>query len=302
MFFDTSDITQQKISMEHYREWASEIASSYLNAGAIPTNTLQKIAQSEDLLPHQIKLLAAEANKAIHTEKYASAKDKYFAAEFPLADANEVINSLQAGQEKVANIFIDPINPLSEGPSPFEMFGIAEPVLDKTASVRQGLKIMEEKASMLNQKLSDAIIVKEAQLRFSEKRFIKMAREHLLPMDSSIERMKALGGLDHFVKVAKLAPGKKMLAKLAYVLQGEGKLEPRHGRIAYEYFSKEADQKAPQELISENLTCQVINGEHPLYITLKTIADNEADLLRYNRESNIVDDKVRILKQKIRAL
>jgi hypothetical protein len=127
-----------------------------------------------------------------------------------------------------------------------------------------------------------------------------MAREMVLESD---DRMKTLGYLYHFVKEAGFNKiGKNLLAKTTYVLRKEGKLDPVKARTVFDFFSKEADLKVPEDLISENLNITVVNGNHPLYITLKTIADNEAELARWDRESKIVDDKVRILKQKIRAL
>ena len=300
MFFNASDMESPRVSMEHYREWAGEIASSYLNANCLPSDTLSKIAQSEELEPFQIEILAAEANKTIHTMKYASAEDKYFAADFPLADAKKVICSLQTGTVKTAGVFTEPKLGLSEGPDAYEMFGVKPEVMDKTASVKHQLKNASGKAELLKSKIDDEIIYKTAAIEQATKEFVKTAKAMVLESD---DRMKTLGHLYHFTKCAGFEKtGKKLLAKTAHVLRYEGKLEPTKARIAFDFFSKEADLKAPEDLISENLNATVVNGNHPLYITLKTIEDNEAELARWNRESNIVDDKVRILKQKIRAL
>ena len=57
-FFDPSEMMEARRTMDHYKEWAGEISSSYLNCGTPPTETLVKIAQSEELKPHQIQLLA----------------------------------------------------------------------------------------------------------------------------------------------------------------------------------------------------------------------------------------------------
>lgn len=301
-FFDPSEILESKKSMDHYKEWAGEISSSYLNNGTPPTETLTKIAQVEELKPHQIQMLAGEANKMIHTHKYASMKEKYFAADFPLADAKTVIENLQHDTVKVASAFIDPKNP-DEELTPEQMFGVTLPEMDKTASVKHSMKVAFEKIASLQEKLASQIIVTMSKLQENEHSFIKQARQYALNDSSSNERMRTLNGLNHFVKKAKCEKtGRRLLAKLAHVLGREGLLEPMQAKRAFEFFTKEADEKAPQELISESLNCQVINGNHPLYITLKTIQDNEAELLRWNRESSIVDDKARIIRQKIRAL
>jgi hypothetical protein len=301
-FFDTSDLVESKYSMADYREWAGEIANSYLNAGAIPTDTLTKIARTSELTPHQINILASEANKLIHTTKYASEANKYFAAEFPLADANNAISALQlAGEVKTAAQFIDPICS-DTGPDVYDMFGIKPEELDKTASVKHQMKAASQKAILLNQKIDDKLFEIKTASETAKHNFIKQARQYIIDEPNSLARMKMLGVMDHFVKSAGLPAGKVLLAKLAYVLGKEGKLEPKHVKIATEYFTKSADQTVPEELISKDLPANIVNGEHPLYITLKTVGDNEADLLRYVQESTLVQDKVRLLGQKIRAL
>ncbi|NDC22576.1 MAG: hypothetical protein EBZ49_00375 [Proteobacteria bacterium] len=303
MFFDSSDLVESKYSMDHYREWAGEIANSYFNANALPTVTLTKIAQVEELTPHQIQLLAAEANKLIHHHKYGSAEEKYFAAEFPLADAKAAIQSLQldGGEVKVASEFVAP-KLSDQGPDAYEMFGIKPETMDKTAEVKHRLKYAEEKSALLNQKLEDQIFITKTAMEDASREFIKQARQHLLDEGSSPSRMKVLGLFDHFVKVAQVPAGKRLLAKLAYVLMKEGKLEPKPAQKAIDYFTKEGDQKAPAEMISENLPAQIVNGQHPLYVTLQTVGKHEANLLRYTQEGALVKDKARVLKQKIRSL
>lgn len=298
--FNSSDFKQASYSMDYFKEWAGEIASAYLGSGVTPNVTLSKIASSAELVPHQVELLAAEANKLIHQHKYAGAEDKYHAANFPLADAKEVIKDLQISEEvKVAN-FVEPVIEVEY--DPFKMFGVTPELQDKTASVKHNLRSAAFNSELLQQKLADARIETASKLESAQHSFIKQARQMVLDADTSADRMKVLGFIDHFTKCAKVNSKKPLLAKLAYVLEKEGKLEPKHAKVASEYFTKEADCKAPQELISENLNVQVVNGSHPLYITLKTIDDLEADNLRFNRESKIVDDKVKILNQKIRAL
>lgn len=307
---DSIHMAEAKVNMDTIREWSGEISTSYFNAGADPTYTLTKIAKSESLTPDQIKTLAAEANKAIHQSKYAKVEDKYHAANFPLADAVRVINDLQVdgGEVKIAKEMPIPNLP-DAGPDAFQMFGIEAPApMDKTASIKGQSKHVMEKLALLDSKLGDILIKTEAEKVASERRFLKMARQSLLEENNSVSRMQVIGQFDHFIKEASKADqrlekvGNKLMAKLCFVVGQEGKLEPSHAKEAMAYFMKTGDQKAPASLISDNLQAQVINGVHPLYITLKTIGDKEADLLRYEQEKELVQDKVRILGQKVRAL
>jgi hypothetical protein len=300
MFLDPSSFAETKVSMEHFREWANSIASSYLTSGTEPTTSLCKIAQSEELTPHQIALVAGEANKLIHQQKYAAAADKYFAADFPHADARAAIASLQnGGSLKVAAVLA---SPTAEVPDDYDPFGMGPQGEVKTAELKHQFKHTILKTANLQEKLRDrAILTKEAADN-AERAFIKEARQAVLSDSNSAERMKTLGGIDHFAKCAGL-DAKRQLAKLAYVLSREGLLTQSHAKTALSYFmSKEADCKAPEELISEWLPARVVNGTHPLYITLKTFHDHQGRMDDNRGRSSIVDDKLQILRQKVRAL
>ena len=304
-FFDAGSFKESKLSMDHFREWANEIASSYLTSQVPPTDTLCKIAQAEELTPHQIETLAGESNKAIHQAKYASAKDKYLAADFPLADAKTALARLQSapGGVKLAAAMPDPV--VSDDVDLHKAVGVEPEVMDKTASVKLQLKHAEIKTASLKQKMDDKVYIEKCAADDAERRFIKEARQAVLQCGAnSAERMKTLGGLDAFAKTAGMhAKARPTLAKLAYALAKEGLLQPEHAKTALAYFlSKEADIKAPEELISANLPGMVINGTHPLYITLKTFRDCADRLDDTRGRASIVDDKIEILRQRIRAL
>jgi hypothetical protein len=298
------DLAEPKRTMEHFQEWAGEIANSYFSAGVEPTTTLQKIATVEELTPHQIEVLAGEANKLIHQKKFASMDEKYFAADFPLADSKIALKNLQldGGKVKVAAATQEPIVP-DLGPDAYSMFGVNPEELSKTAEVKHNLKTAEEKLELLKQKIEDQLIFAKHAKIINEKAFIKEARQHLLDESNSQARATVLGKFASFVDSSELPVGREVLAKLTVLMKKEGKLEPTVADKATAWFlRKEADQKAPEELISGTLPAQIVNGQHPLYIILKTLQGNEADILRYERDCALVDDKLRILKQKIRAL
>lgn len=303
MFFQPSSFKEQTLSMSHFNDWAGEIANSYFNAQVPPTETLCKIAQLEELSPSQIEVLASEANKEIHKHKYASAKDKYFAADFPLADAREAIKSLQAdgGGMKMATSMPDPVM-ADRAPDMFKMFGIDAPVMDKTASLRRELKVASVRGELLEQKTQDDLIMSKFATEAAENVFIKTARQIVLAAETPTARMKTLGTLDVFVKSAGMLAGREPLAKLAHSLGKEGLIYPQHAKIAVEYFTKAADQKAPQELISEWLPAQIVNGEHPLYISLKTFQDCRHNLEDRGDRHKLIQDQLDVVRQKVRAL
>lgn len=305
MFLEPGSFKERKLDMDYFNEWSGEIANSYFNSGVAPTVTLTKIAQSEELTPHQVEVLAAEANKEIHKHKYAAAEDKYFAADFPLADAKRVIASLQAdgGKTKLAVEMPEPqFKSPAENLDLFKAFGVEPETIDKTASVKQQLKLASIGGEVLEQKYQDKIIMTKLAADAAEERFIKMARQMVVQNDNPADRLKTLGKIAQFVASSGMPEGMKPLAKLAYVLGKEGLIHPSKAEAAAQFFSKTADVTAPEELISKWLPAQIVNGEHPLYISLKTFRDHKNMLEDYNQGYKIVQDQLKTVRQKVRAL
>ena len=309
MFLDPNSFDKSKLfGLDYFREWAHEIASNYLGNGIPPTDSLCKIAQERGFVPHQVETLAYETNKLIHQKKYASAKDKYHAADFPLADPKEALKRLQTdgGEVKVAVSLPEPkfSRPEDSVDTFYEMFGVKPETIDKTASVKHELNYATEKTAMLNQKINDKHILTKIAAESAELTFIKQARQHVLGGDNFNSRFVALGEVDHFCKHAGAGQDyKKPLAKLAFALGEEGLIERTMSKKAMKYFmDKKADQKAPEEWISPNLKSRIVNGNHPLYITLKTFNDYNRCLDIYKERHQLVDDRLRVMKQKVRAL
>lgn len=305
-FFNFENIKKPSFDIEHAREFANSVANSYINAGVVPNETICKLASTEGWTPEQIKVVATEANKAIHGALYKTASEKYHAADFPLADVSKILGNLQSGQEKVAAQFVDPILDKEYGPSAEEMFGVKIEEMDKTASVKYKAKHAHEKVAMLKDKLQDAMSMNNLGLDNAEKSFMKQARQIVFENSiNAMDRFKVIGSCYHFAKMAGFDEvSKPMFAKLAYVLGKEGKLEPAMVRQAMDYFmSKTADQKVPEHLISKNLTgVEICNGQHPLYISLDTVETFKRRKEGLENRFKIVQDTLEGLSQRIRAL
>lgn len=306
--FNSSEFKSREVSMDHFRGWASDAAQQYLKEGTEPNTSITKIAQSEDLTPAQIAIIATETNKMIHNQKYASEAVKYHAADFPLADSSVILDRLKGSiSEKTAG-FQAP-----QSTNDVDIYGIMEKQMgvtvepmDKTASLKHEMNFSMEKSAALISELETENFTLQTKLASDKSAFIKQARQVMISEPTSEARLHMLGLFDHFVKCAKKeSVGKPLLAKLATVMQLEGMIYKTSADKAVEYFmSKEADCKAPQELISEGLIgkVEIINGSHPLYITLQTIEKGEADRLRNEQQYQLIKDKVKILNQKVRAL
>lgn len=308
-FFNPSSFSESKLSMDHFREWATLVSNSYLSSGEDPSSSIAKIASDNDLTPPQIQTLVGESNKLIHQCKFASADDKYHAADFPLAETAKVLDKLQVdgGELKIASYMADPkIDNESNSFDPYEAFGVVDDGgHSKVAALKGEIKHSLEKLALLNQQIEDAIIVGEYAKESAEKNFIKTARAEILKnCFNQQDRMELLGQMSFFCKQAGLEKEAKIpLAKLSLVLGHEGLLDPGICKKASEYFmDKLADENAPEELISPNLKARVINGKHPLYISLKTFTDRCNALNKNLDRRNVIQDKVNITKQYARAL
>lgn len=308
-FFNLSSFHESKMNMGHIRELAGVVTSSYLNDNVPPATSIVKIAQAEELTPDNIATLAAESNKMIHTAKYASAgpNDKYHAADFPLANAKEILAQLQlnGGVEKIAVEMPAPILSSAEAFDPFKAFGVEAEPLDKTASLKHNLKGVHEKLALLKSQNDDALYMAKQASDAAERHLIKQAHQMIIQEGhNSTERLQVLGKIASFYKAANMTDhANPVLAKVAGVLVAEGMVEPSKGKAAMEYFmSKTADCVAPPELISENLKATVVNGKHPLYITLKTFIDRKNALNLYEDRLPQIQDKLHIVQEKIRAL
>lgn len=314
MFLDQNSFTKNaSYSMDYFKEWSQNIAHDFLNGGDSPTEGLVKIAKEKGFEPHQVQTLAGEVNRLIHQKKYASAKEKYHAADFPLADAKEAINSLQAdgGEVKLAVAMPEPkfSRPEDHQSEFHKAFGLEPDTMDKhafqkEASAKFEVKCTFEKTAFLKEKLSEELTLKKYASEAAESNFIKTARKMLVSETSSQQRYENLNDIDDLCKQAGMEEvSRKPLAKLAYACMKEGLMEPGMAKKAMNYFMpKEADEKAPQSLISGSLKSRVVNGKHPLYITLKTVQDCQDSYDITKDRYSLVDDKLRILGQRVRAL
>lgn len=306
MFFGSSSFETPTISMSDIKLMASDISQQYLSGGVAPTETLVKIAADRGLTPHQVEVLAGEANRVIHTAKYASAEEKYHAADFPLADARAAVRALQGSSEKVACeekvAFVEPKVTTADA---FQLFGVTEEAMDKTASEKIELRKTAQQVNLLAQKQSDVLYMAKVAHANAEMAFIKVARDMALEGFDSKDRMNKFATVVHAVTCAtnQLEKVAKPLAKVAYALAAEGFVTKEDAeKTMKSLLEKKADVTAPQGLVSEFLPAKVVNGTHPLIVTLKTFLDAEERELAEASRMNMIDDKARIYSQKIRGL
>lgn len=295
---------QPSVTMSSVKSWAADACNAYMQDSVPPTDTLCKIAKEHSLTPHQIQVVAGEINKVIHIEKCAaSSGDKYHAADFPLADSRKALELLQIPAES-KTAFEMPAPKINNDFDYMKAFGVEPEAEMKTAAeFRAGVAKQQKMASLKRLQDDTVFMAKEASSN-AEFGFIKQARQMVIDGLDSADRLSKLGMVIHAVKCAGMFDiARKPLAKLAYSLKAEGLIGQEQADRAMEYvLEKKADETAPQELINEYLQAKVVNGNHPLLISLKTFHDAEDRVRNESTRAGVIDNSNMILGQKIRAL
>lgn len=278
--------------------FAKLAADEYLGKNQSSLNeTLTKIATQEHLSPHQIEFVAAEANKAVWAKLFAM--DKTASYDFPLADSKKIIQGLQqtTAPAQVSGADLDYLSPptstKSESFDLLAAMGIQKQALDNSATARREIKrelqSRFEKMAMAKEEIERKIMVNETVISNLELEFVKTARTMVLEKPFE-ERGQAMEKIAEFVgSCGSRDHGRELMKKLAHVLKRQGLM-------------KEADLKAPEQYISDKLPARVINGNHSLYITIKTLYDRYDDRGPLSQKYEIVDSSLPVVKEKIRAL
>jgi len=284
---------------EVLNSFAKIAADEYLGKNQTALNTtLKKVASQEGLNPHQIEYVVAEANKKVWSSLYAM--DKTASYDFPLADMKSILKDLQITHTKVAQVEDIDLDYLSAPRStklasfdPLKELGFIPEEIEKSAyarkEVKKQLQNRFEKLSMAKEEIERLIIVNTTELENLELQFVKTARA--LIMEEALEdRPQAMEKIAEFLAgCGDVDQGRSLIKKLSHVLKRQGLM-------------KEADLKAPEQYISNKTPARIVNGEHALYITIKTIFDKKDYASNLNHRYEIVDSSLPVIKEKIREL
>lgn len=284
--FLAGEAPKKTIDLEVINEYAKEAAAGFLGKEQIPlTHSVEKIAKTENLTPEQIEIVCQEANKAVHSQMFKTAENKYVT--FDLADASVIVSTLEESLQKTAALSQNIDEDYAFAPQEKESF-LNDFTLTKTAG-HDGLKFPEsftkraamEKAAGSLQRVSDELLILGGQIQSLEQEFVKLARNELLPYPIN-ERRDKFPYLAQFCKEAGLEKDRYvgLLTLLDVVMTKQGLLE------------KSADLKAEPELISDDLNARVVNGTHALYIINKSLVDKE-------KRKEALEDKHNVIKTSI---
>lgn len=279
----------------------AKIASSaYFGKNKVPLqDSLQKIAQAEELTTDQIMYVTAEANKDVWSQLFKL--DKTASYSFQPVDPKSLISDLQV--KEAAAVSAQSLDYLSapghkkeaaaDGMSFEGYFSRGDAVDDANTrtELRQALNHKIEKMAFAKDQLETDLIILRSQASKLETDIIKEAHQMIIREDFG-QRGQVLDTVAEFMRGAcegNLALGQRLMSKLSFVLKRQGLI-------------KEADMKAPEEYISETLPARIVNGNHSLYITIDLLAKKEREISDVNRQWLIVDSSLPELKEKVREL
>lgn len=299
--FLVEEAPKKVVDLDLVNDWAKEAAAAFLGSDKAPLNhTIQKIAQVEQLTPEMINLLCQETNKTVHGRLFKTAEDKY--VNFELANASGIVGDM----DKTASVKSDQEQNLDQdyGLAPDEKFS-HDFAFSKTAghvgyepSQKHKNTAALEKLAFNKKLIEDDHFVTCSQIKSLEKAFVKTARNQIM-VHPLTDREGQLPYVAKFCKEAGLdtKSSENLMHLLGTVMIRQGLLE------------KTADLKVGPELISDNLNARIVNGNHPLFITVKTLVDKNRRKEALENEHNIIKTKIdcwkgegAILGQKVKVL
>jgi hypothetical protein len=279
--FLVNESSGNKPDLDILQEFAKQAAHAYLSMEKVALNdSISKIAQVETLSPNEIAIICQESNKLVHTELFKEGSDKYTI--FDLAKPEQIISGLEAGEKTASAKVDDYSNPPSKGEDDFVVCKTAgHSGFCKTASTQKKEKL--EKLAAERQRIKDDYYGINTELENLETKFVKIARNMLLPYNID-ERQKYFPAIYSFCKKSGVSnkTSQRLVSLLSQVMEKQGLL------------NKVADMKAGDDLISDNLNARVINGDHPLYVVVKTIPEVEDKKKLYQERHNIIQERINV--------
>jgi len=268
---------------------ATIASNRYLKDGAPLNDTIQKLASREGLNVHQVARVAEMANVETHKAIWGTESDKTKVA-FELADPSKIAAAAGGQPASVSSDLMGPPEMASSrGPSMAELFGAND-------AGHQGLYGPTEKQHTV------IVIEKNAAARGD------VSNEMILATMRHESEEKRLA---HLVKQAYLGEGIKLEDIYAVAVQsdlGEIALE-QLPKIAEELFKGTARMSltkiawaAPEELIDRELPLTIVNGAHPIMVSLDALKQYRNQLQQYNWHLSRIDDENTIASQRLRNL
>jgi hypothetical protein len=320
-----SPLSEKRGSPEYIAKNAEQILKA---AGSDLTVIVAKIAQDENLNPHEVARVCEESNKEVFGRLYKSSDDKTF--EFAVADVGRVLTNLNRPYEGPGDIFLPVEHP--------------KYAYEKTASVKkapstswaatalmpsedQALQMASEEEKVARDAFRELHIESNAARHQAALDFMKTARDFVLegqrtPSELFAMVKEARPEPEHQAKArellalvsidtgARFPEGADLVVKYAKVLiatsETGGGEQPsddlRHVTAEdYDFWTKSPGAQ-PRDLVgpvSSGGDPVVINGRHALFVTLDTLVDQSNCDGHYSKGLLVAGDRVRTATRSI---
>jgi len=283
-------------STEVLHKLATSAANQYLEGKTPLNDSIKKLASQYSLNPHQVARVCEMANLETHRALWKTATEKEKVA-FDVADPAKIVvirigsgGTPDAGGSPSGEFAGPPTSSPATGPSMAQLFGV------DPANVHNGLTDVPEKSQLVvilqktaaeKEEVSDDLIMLAARNESEEKRLYWLVKQAFLGEGLSLETMYAAAWQNGFGPIAK-----DLFPKFASDLHKET-ARASLVKIAW---------KAPEELIDQNLPATIVNGRHPIMISLDTLLRYRDQEQRFNWHLSRINDRNTITNQRIREL
>ena len=284
----------ETISPMQFVEWGHIASKDFLENGMSMNASILKLAEVNDLLPTQIQRICEVANHSTYAQLFKSAQDKTFT--FEVADPNKIVSALDSDQqEKVASdYFSAPKKTTSVDVN--KIFGISE--ISNAPEVEEGVKVANQviqKIESAKEEINSRQVMLNHKIESENENFYKLAKQMVLtgtPLEEIWTATRKLGDEDRiaqiFVKTAERMVEEGVLgAKLQYLMK-------KHGEAVDESLISPRLKN-----MSEPIGVQIINGSHPIVVSLNTLANYQADYESNNRAGKTLDEKLVYVRNRI---
>jgi len=287
-------MSETTISPLSFIEFGHIASKSFLEDGVSMNSSILKIAEDNDLLPTQIQRVCEVANHNTYAMLFKTAQDKTFT--FEVADPNKIVSVLDSpSREKVATDYFSA--PTKVAIDVNKIFGILG--TSNIPEVEEKIKVANQVIEKL-QSAKDEINSRQVMLRHKieaeNENFYKLAKEMVLS-GTPLEQL--------WTSTRKLGTNEDQIAQI-YVKTAERMLEEGVLGAKLQYLLKKHGEAVDPALISSKLKdmsepigVQVINGSHPIVVSLNTLANYQADYESNNRAGKTLDEKFVYVRNRI---
>lgn len=307
--------------------WRSKNAEAILSeAGADLTKVCAKIAQDENLGPHEVARLCEEANRETFSRLYKDSEDKTF--EFKVADADEILKVLDTPYDGPGDLFLPVEHPMfgnfDASPNKLQSNSWARSALYPSEGQKFAMEVEEEQ--IVKQAFTEGLIESEAAKNQAALDFLKTARELALDEGFALSDLYAMildarkdspaheKNARELLALVALDTGKKFpegaadVVKIANIVLDHRNLDMPSEDLRkdehrfYEFWAKSPGQPTSafvEPVSSAGEPVRILNGNHKLFTTLDSLVDQTHKENWYGKGLLFSGDRVRTAVRKV---